>query len=69
MEKNNKFYVIIIGSVLLLYNGVAIIMCTNKRKYICDFYIIKLTKHLEIGLKGTKTTESIYYALYISSSN
>jgi hypothetical protein len=39
------------GSVLLLYNGVAIIMCINKHKYIRDSCINKLTDHLEIGPK------------------
>ena len=67
MEKNNKFYVIIIGSVLLLYNKVAIITCINKHKYIRDSYIIKLTDYLKIGLKKNKI-KSIYYVLYISLS-
>jgi hypothetical protein len=39
------------GSVLLLYNRVAIIMYINKHKYIRDSYINKLTDHLEISLK------------------
>ena len=65
MVRNNKLSGIIIGSVLLLYNRVAIIMCINKHKYIRDSCITKLTDHLEIGLKQNKTTESMYYASYI----
>ena len=66
MVRNNKLPGIIMGSVLLLYNRVAIITCINKHKYICDSCIIKLIDHMEIGLKENKITESLYYASYIS---
>jgi hypothetical protein len=66
MVRNNKLPGIIMGSVLLLYNRVAIIMCINKHKYIRDSYITKLTDRLEISPKQNKTTESICYTSYIS---
>jgi hypothetical protein len=65
---NNKLSIIIIGSVILLYNWVAIFTCINKHKYIYNSCINKLPDYIEIGPKQNKTTKSIYYTLYISLS-